>query len=72
MFTFTRDKIITPYGMKISLLLVVSLKFIYVFGVKNYTELGLKLYELLDASENGTFIDIKRQMKVYNLSLIHI
>lgn len=66
MFTFTRDKIITPYGMKISLLLVVSLKFIYVFGVKNYTELGLKLYELLDASENGTFIDIKRQMKVYN------
>lgn len=53
--------------MKISLLLIVSLKIIYIFGgKKNYTELGLKLYELLDASENGTFVEIKRQMKVYN------
>lgn len=52
--------------MKISLLLIVLLKIIYIFGIKNYTELGLKLYELLDASENGTFMEIKRQMKVYN------
>lgn len=58
--------------MKISLLLVVSLKIIYIFGGKNYTELGLKLYELLDASENGTFAEIKRQMKVYNTYLRNV
>lgn len=52
--------------MKICLILVVSLKIIYIFGDKKYADLGLKLYELLDASENGTFIEIKRQMKVYN------
>lgn len=52
--------------MNISLILIVSLKIIYIFGGKNYTELGFKLYELLDASQNGTFIEIKRQMKVYN------
>lgn len=58
--------------MKISLLLIVSLNVIYIFGGKNYTELGLKLYELLDASENGTFKEIKRQMKVYNNYLTRV